>query len=289
MKPKNTRDGSVSFRKTLLYAHHGWGKTTQFAHMQEYYGPGFILSGEAGLSSIENAGIDYLPFTSWDGETDPSQDLYSFKALFKWTKTPEFRDAGYKWIGIDSLTELSDLSMDKAEADAEEARKRANKENVNGFDIWNQHAQQMIGACKAIRDFPMHVLMTALAKEKKNDGEGVTEYWPMLAGSQVQTQLPGLFDNVLCGVRSSRSGEDSPRSVRRFIITDEFRGWHGKVRDQDRRLAPYEPTGKVTDLFRRLDMSPEEYREWVSAREAEKAKKAKADGKDAEANKDVTN
>ena len=69
-KPLNTSDQTTSFRKTLLYGHHGWGKTTQFIHYQKHYGKGFIISGESGLSSIRSAGIDYLPFTSWAGDTN---------------------------------------------------------------------------------------------------------------------------------------------------------------------------------------------------------------------------
>ena len=33
-KPLNTSDHTTAYRKTLLYGHHGWGKTTQFIHYQ---------------------------------------------------------------------------------------------------------------------------------------------------------------------------------------------------------------------------------------------------------------
>ena len=78
MKVRSTADHTTSYRKTLLYAHHGWGKTTQMKHFQEAYGKGLILSGESGLSSIRSAKIDYLPFTSWNGEHNPVKNLYAF-------------------------------------------------------------------------------------------------------------------------------------------------------------------------------------------------------------------
>ena len=50
----NTSDHTTAYRKTLLYGHHGWGKTTQFIHYQKHT-ERFVLSGESGLSSIRSA------------------------------------------------------------------------------------------------------------------------------------------------------------------------------------------------------------------------------------------
>jgi hypothetical protein len=261
--PLNTRDHTTSYRKCLLYGHHGWGKTTQFTHYQEHYGKGFIISGESGLSSIRNAGIDYLPFTSWDSGSDPERGIYSFVDIFKWTRTDDFKERGYKWIGIDSLTELSDHSMKAAELEAEKTAKKTGK-NTNGFEVWSNHAAQLVGACKAIRDMPMHVLVTALAKENQDDN-GNTEYWPMVGGKATMQHLPGIFDCVFCGVRSTSGDRDSGQRVVRYIVTEEVKGWKGKVRDEMRRLEAVEKTGNIVDLFKRMDMTDEEYQNWKNA------------------------
>ena len=47
--------------------------------------------------------------------------------------------------------------------------------------------------------------------------------------------------------------------MERYVITDEVRGWHGKVRDEKRRLKPVEKTGNIIDLLKRLDMDDKEY------------------------------
>ncbi len=60
-KPMKTSDEATGFRKTLLYGAAGFGKTTQAKHFKRAFGQGFIISGEAGLSSIRSEGIDYLP------------------------------------------------------------------------------------------------------------------------------------------------------------------------------------------------------------------------------------
>jgi len=260
-RPKNTGDGSASYHKVLLYGHHGWGKTTQCLHMQKRYGPGFILSGEAGLISIADAGIDYLPFTSWDGETDPSRYLYSFRDLFRWLRTDEFKERGYQWVCIDSLTELSDMSMKSATA-AAEAKAMETGKKVDGFAIWSDHAANLIGACKAMKGLSMHVLMTCLAKES-SDENGNVEFWPMVQGKQAQQQLPGIFDHVFCGVRASvRNTETGDHSVVRYVVTDEVRGWHGKARDEHRRLRPVEKTGNIVELLDRVSMNETDYERW---------------------------
>jgi hypothetical protein len=259
-QPMNTADESTSHRKVLLYAAAGFGKTTQFRYYQEHFGPGLILSGESGLSSIRTAGIDYLPFTSWEGVTDPDRGLYSFVDIFKFTRSDAFRARGYKWIGIDSLTELSDLSMKAANAEAEAKAARDNKK-VSGFDVWANHGAQLIGACKAIRDLPMHVLVTALARES-SDENGRVSVLPMVAGKQTMQQLPGIFDCVFGGIRTSTGDPTTGQQVVRYLITDEVRGWQCKVRDEKRRLRPVERTANVVDLLKRLDMDDADYAAW---------------------------
>ena len=146
---------------------------------------------ESGLSSIRSAGIDYLPFTSWCGTTDPDKGEYSFVDIFKWIQTDEFKKNEYKWIGIDSLTELSDMSMAYADKCADEEAEKNNKAK-NGFAVYAQHGIQIIGACKQLRDMPCHFLVTALAKESQDDN-GNIEYWAMVTGKSTQQQLPGIL------------------------------------------------------------------------------------------------
>ena len=88
--------------KVLLYAHHGWGKTYQCRHYQKRYGKGLILSGEAGLKSVEDVGIDHLPFfMGWKARS--RQRTYSFRGIVKMMMSDDFQAMGYKWIALDSL------------------------------------------------------------------------------------------------------------------------------------------------------------------------------------------
>ncbi len=249
-KPKATGDAEMnSISKLLMMSHHGWGKTTQFAHYQKEIGPGFILSGESGLMSVKDSNIDYLPFSSWDGAHDPVKDVYSFRGIVRMMQSPEFKNMNYKWIGLDSLTELSDRLIETLED--------KHKDNKNTFEKWGEYSRLLIGALKWVRDLPTHVCVTCLAAEETNDN-GVVEYWPMVKGQKVGKQIPGLFDHVFCGIRSTEGDRDNPVVTRR-IITDEVRGWHGKTRDPRGRLKPIMETANVVELFKIMAMSDEQY------------------------------
>ena len=143
MKTSDIQKGGAI--KLLLYAHHGFGKTFQCRYFQKRYGKGLILSGEAGLKSVEDVNIDYLPFTSWDGNHDPENGDYSFTGIVKMLQSKEFKEAGYKWIAIDSLTELSERLIEHLE--------KQHENSSNGFALWGDYSRLMLGSLKWIRDF----------------------------------------------------------------------------------------------------------------------------------------
>jgi hypothetical protein len=233
--------------KVLIYAHHGFGKTYQCRKYQERYGPGFIISGEAGLKSIGDIDIDYLPFDSWDGPVDPDNGKYSFRSLIRYVNSPEFKAKGYKWIAIDSLTELADRVLEQLQQQYPGEK--------DGFKVWGEYDKLLTASLKWIRDLPLHVYVTCLAKEEKNS-EDMTDYWPSLKGQAVSKKVPAIFDHVFCGVRvTDKDPQTGVAKVRRLLITDEVNGWHGKARDPQRRLKPIEPGDDVTALLAKMTNS----------------------------------
>lgn len=252
-KPLNTADETTSHRKSLLYASHGWGKTTQARHFKRHFGKGFIISGEAGLSSIRSEGIDYLPFTSFDGPVDEANGVYSFVHICRIINSPEFKAMGYKWIMLDSLTELSDMVFAWSETKALATAAQTGKKQ-NGFEVWGDYKDRMIGACKFIRDLPYHVVITALAKTTETP-EGDISHIPLLQGNAVQAQVPGIFDNVFCGVTKTIKGEDGKSSLVRYVVTSAYGGWQGKVRDESGTIKPVEETGDITSLLLKMDVA----------------------------------
>ena len=113
-KPLKTSGDEVKrAQKTLLYGHHGWGKTTQAAHLQELYGKTFIISGEAGLMSLSHLDIDYLAFNSWNkrGRNDPEKGIHCLLDIKEMVASDDFKKQGYKVIVLDSLTEAGDMLL----------------------------------------------------------------------------------------------------------------------------------------------------------------------------------
>lgn len=245
-KPKNTGDVlSVSEpTKVLCYGFHGFAKTHQIKNYAKRFGKGLIISGEAGLKSVSDMDIDYVPFSSWDGTHDPIKEVYSFRGIMRDMATLQFAAADYKWIAIDSLTEVSERLMEHLEA------KYAKEPKGNNFALWQDNERMMTAALKWIRDMPIHVYVTCLAKEETDDS-GAAHYWPLLKGSAVSKKIPGLFDHVLCGIRKTDPDPTTglPR-VTRMFVTDEVFGWKGKVRaPENKRPQPVEKCDDITELL----------------------------------------
>ena len=242
--PKRTNNLSAVRHNLLVGAFHGFGKTTQAKYMQEYFGKTLVIDMESGVQSLTDTELDVVTVTSWDGPNDPANASFSFKGLMEEINKPEFEKLGYKCLFIDSLTELSDLLMLHME--------KEHQGNKNGFQIWGDYARVMVAAMKWLRNLNYHVTVTCLLAEETDDNGGVT-YQPLVKGSKVGKHIPAIFDHVWCGNRTTSTGPDGELVVRRFLITDNVRGYFGKSRDPLRSLSPIEETGNVTDLFKKMN------------------------------------
>ena len=174
-------------------------------------------------------------------------------AICRAMQTQEFRDAGYKWVMLDSLTELGDVIMAWASAKADREAAEAGKK-VNGFSKYGDYADKMIGACKWVRDLPYHVVIAALASETENEDTGIKSIEPLVHGAKSKAQIPGIFDNVFGGVvQSTRATKDTPAEVKRFIVTGPYGGFKAKVRDELGAVQLIEETGNVCDVLRKIE------------------------------------
>ena len=249
--PLKTTDATVSSKsKSLVYGPHGSGKTTQCANYAKRYGKGIILSGEGGLSSISDMEIDYLPFSTFKAEPT-KEGTYSFKQLTQYIASDDFRKQKYQWLAIDSVTELSQRCF----AEVEEAQKN----KANSYDLWTIYGREITAALKWVRDLDMHVVMMALATAKDDKSNGSTMYWPMMNQAKISELLPALFDNVFALLRKTNE-QNGKMTVQRYLVTDQIGGWYGKVRDPNRRLAPFEAEHDVTKLLDVIYMDENEFK-----------------------------
>ncbi len=138
-------------------------------------------------------------------------------------------------------------------ADAKSAANAvATGKKQNGFEVWGDYKDRMVGACKYIRDLPYHVVVTALAKSNDDDN-GDKQHLPLLQGSAVQAQIPGIFDNVFAGTFLPFKDADGKPIVKRCIITSGYAGWIGKVRDESGVVKTVEETGDITTILSKMD------------------------------------
>ena len=243
-KTFNTSDSSTDKHNTLIMAPHGFGKTKQAEFYAEAYGAGIILSGEGGLRTLKGADIDYVPFTSFKEPGDET----SFRSILGVIKRdPEFAAKGYKWIVVDSLNELAEMAYREKDKEI-----NGNATKPNPFAVYSEYASEVGAAIKVLKDLPYHILVTSLVRSKEDDN-GNTYHQPLVKGQDLQRLLPGIFDNVFCGVRRTIQAEEGPAKVQRYIVTDEVNGWAGKYRGKPGTLKPIEDTGNVTELHAKID------------------------------------
>lgn len=287
--PAKSNNQEVALQNTLLFGPPGVGKTTQAVFMQKKFGKTLILSGEAGLSSLNNDEVDYMEFQrdifergiDEDGNSTgfPSprelkmqeRNNYSFEMLLYYLKNFAKED-GYKVIVIDSLTELSRIIFNECSAKYHHAQDKTGA-------IYQAHNKRLLEIIVAIRDLTYcHVLFLALDNNGKGSNDKDVSIIPNVMGKKVTTNLAGIFDNVW-GFYENQDPE-SPSELARYVVTSSVNGWQCKTRDPNRpsRLRSIEPCNDITKLIEVMSMSGDEFASLEAKRKKETPKQTEAKG-----------
>ena len=163
--------------KELITGDPGVGKTVLASTTGE---PTLLIDAEAGTMSIRHAkNVQVFSVTG----NEPLKQIFP---VLEYLRTNN--DQGFKWVVIDSISELCEMVL--AEEDA--------KHKGNNLKAYGDMAKRMIPFVKAFRDLEgMNVVMTAKLKAVKDDDTGVIMHRPAAPGRQVTDALPYLFDLVL--------------------------------------------------------------------------------------------
>lgn len=206
MKIHSTKEYHTDRLKILVYGESGNGKTTLASTIEE---PVLVISAESGLLSLSGYDLDVIDLTRADNDAvipEHRRFEYLLKVI-EYLQTEEARKK-YKWVFIDSLSEISEYLMASLKEEFPEKEQELKR--------WGILVQRMKGLVKIVRDLPsFHVVFTGLSEIEK-DQDGRRYKTVSLLGRKSAQDIPALFDLVFyLGVFD----EDSEHAGKRYLQT----------------------------------------------------------------------
>lgn len=200
MEIKSTKNLHSDQVKILVYGQSGIGKTVLLGTMPP--AETLIISAESGLLCLSDRAIDVIEVKS----DTAVREAYAY--------LQRNEDGGkYKYIAIDSLTEISDLIVKGLK------NKDDYKNPSNVLKMWGEFNDTMVGLIKAFRDLPRHVVFSALSDDV-NDGGIITKH-PLISGNKAQKLLSSFFDEVFyLTINQENEREIITQPTHQFIAKD---------------------------------------------------------------------
>jgi hypothetical protein len=191
-----------------------------------------VLSAEAGLLCVRDLVQSGRVEGFEIGSIEDMLEAYHFLAGNEQAKER------YRWVFIDSLTEIASRAVESAKA------KYPSK--ADSFNLWGHYADQMTSIIKGFRDLQsFNVVFTCLPKQEKDEVNRIY-YGPDISGSQLKDRLTSYFDEVF--FYDMVKGDDGME--RRLLITQPVNRYPGK--DRSGKLDMYEApdlAGIKTKIF----------------------------------------
>lgn len=229
------------FLKMLVYGDNGVGKTVFAASAEDCDACKEVLfvNVEGGTLSIS----DRKDLDVWD-----VMKFNDIKEVLTYLQEAEHK---YRTVIIDSVTELQlrGLDMVVAEAWAAPARgkPRTNEDEIR-LEDYGTNTKQIRKIIGGFRDLPMHVILTAIAIESK-DEEGVVTVGPQLT-DKARNSVMGYMD-IVAYMHAKRIVKENEETIIRSLIFQPYGKF--KAKDRSNKMGDFliEPTvSKIIDLAR---------------------------------------
>ncbi len=207
----------------------GNGKTTLAKTIQETLGERvFVISAEAGLLSLRGKDVDFIELQrKWVQEEGKEgrfievakQNRIAYLAeIYKWLLEPA-QTKKYKWLFIDSLTEINQNLLENLESILDDDGKPAYAGPKNMIKKYGELATRMRSLCKTFRDIPHYNVIFSSLVKNETDADNQQKLKIDITG-KFADQLPALFDEILyLGVSQETNPADG--SNVRLILTQK--------------------------------------------------------------------
>jgi hypothetical protein len=169
--------------KTVLAASTGCPKQTM------------IISAEAGLLSLRRMVREYPQLGLNEIAVVTISGLDELQEVYKFLRKGEH---DYKWVCLDSISEIAEQVLNREQANAKDGR--AAYGNLNNI------IPQLL---RAFRDLPMNVYFSCKQEREKDEETGRTLYSPSMPGKRLTQGISYIFDEVFA-LRVERDADGEP-------------------------------------------------------------------------------
>ena len=177
-----------------------------------------VFSAESGLLCVRDLVV------SKEIQGYEINTLDEFKEAQQMCLSEGFKKEGYKWVFIDSLTEIAARCVEKYKLKYSDAR--------DTFKLWGEYSTALTDLVKAFRDMTdFNVVFTCLEAMEK-DEDGIGRLMPDIPGSALKNRLTSYFDEVF---HMEKTRDASGYTVR-FSTASPI----GLAKDRSGKLDQYE-------------------------------------------------
>lgn len=179
---KKTGDLASKRFTALIVGPSGVGKTSLVKTLPAPESQTLIISAESGLSCLSGTNIDVI-------EVNPSSPVQSLEEIYEILSTKEYTSK-YKYIFIDSVTEIGQLVLSYLKKDAYYGQPK------NTLPMYGKYGELMTVILKGYRDMSDYSVIFTCLDAVDKDGLEKTESFN-IAGSSVKNNIKAWFDLVM--------------------------------------------------------------------------------------------